>query len=101
MPWVWSATTEDELQQVFRTNDFDFLFTSGYAKPTCQVTLQDKDQLVKDVWLHNVLFHPRSELEQLKKSIVDTLEMNCLITMYRDSIWGLLASSSSFDVTPD
>ncbi len=101
MPWVWSATTEDELQQVFRTNDFDFLFTSGYAKPTCQVTLKDKDQLVKDVWLHNVLFHPRSELEQLKKGIVDTLEMNCLITMYRDSIWGLLASSSSFDVTPD
>ncbi len=27
--------------------------------------------------------------------------MNCLITRYRDEMWGLFASSSTFDVTPD
>ncbi len=69
-----------------------WLFTSGYAKPTCQVTLKDKDQL---------LFGYITIYSILKKGIVDTLEMNGLITMYRDSIWGLHASSSSFDVTPD
>ena len=98
---VSSASTEDGLQQVLESNNFDFLFTSGYSKPTCRVRLQDKDKLVKAVWLHNVLFHPRSELEQLKRGIRDTLEMDLLIAMHHDSIWSLLASSTTFDVTSD
>lgn len=98
---VCSSETEEELKHVLESNDFDFLFTSGYSKATCQVRIADKDKLVKTVWLHNVIFHPHSELQQLKKGIRDTLEMDFLIARYHDSMWGLLASSDTFDVTPD
>ena len=86
---------------MFEKDSFDFLFTCGYNKPICQIKVLDRENLVKAVWLHYVIFHPHAELEQLKKGMYDTLGVDALMTSHPDLMWGLLAASKTYDITAD
>ncbi len=72
----------------------------GYTKPTSQVKMADVKQLLAAVWLHFIKYHPHAELDQLKKGLSETLDFKMLIVMHPNCVWKLLASSSSYDVTP-
>ena len=94
-----ASSTQDQLRSVFDKHDFDFLFTCGYAKPISLVKLADVRQLVKTVWLHYVKFNPRVELEELRRGICETLQLDSLISAHAERVWKLLVSSKMYNVT--
>lgn len=63
--------------------------------------IEEKDEIIRCVWLHHVLFHPHAELEQLRRGIRETLQMELLCCLHPNDIRGLLASTSAYDVTSD
>lgn len=71
----------------------------GYTKGTSRVKLSDVTQLVATVWLHFVKFHPRAELDQLRKGLCETLDFKQIMALHSECVLKLLASSRSFDVT--
>ena len=81
-------------------DNFDFRFSCGYTKPTTLITLDDKEDLVRSIWLHFVLFQPHAELEQLRKGLYQTLRFELLVRSHPNEVWGVLAASTVFDVTP-
>lgn len=95
-----SASTVEELQTLLNEDDFNFRFHCGYTKPTTIVSLADREELVRSVWLHFVLFQPHAELQQLQKGMYRTLQFELLACMHPKEVWGLLAASTAFDVTP-
>lgn len=69
---VQSATSTEEFRSVV---DKELgLFECGYTKATGRLTLADKEQLIKALWLHHVFFLAHVELEQLQKGFRETLE---------------------------
>ena len=96
-----SATTTEQLQTLLNRDDFSFRFHCGYAKPATQVSLEDKDELIRCIWLHFVLFHPHAELEQLRKGLYQTLQFELLVCTHPNVVWGVLAASTVFNVTPE
>lgn len=80
-------------------DELGFRFECGYSKPTSKILLSDKDKIVKAVWLHYVYFIPHAELEQLRKGLRETLQLERLMCLYPEKMYYFLASSSNFDVT--
>ena len=64
------------------------------------ITIDDKHTMVRSIWLHFVLFQPHAELEQFREGLRSTLQFEHLVRNYSKEIWGLLASSDAFNVTP-
>ena len=93
-----TATTE-EVQALLQKDDFDFRFQCGYCKPTTKISIGDKDALIHAIWLHHVLFHPYAELEQLRKGLRETLQIELLVCLHAKELVGVLAASTAFDVT--
>ena len=86
--------------QVLLSDDvWDIRFTCGYTKPTHLIEIKDKDDFVRSIWLHFVLFHPFAELEQLRKGFQETLQMQLLVCTHGKEIRALLAPSRLFDVS--
>ena len=81
------------------TDEYGFRYQCGYAKPATLMTLEDKDCIVRAVWLHYVLYHPHAELEQLRRGLYSTLQFKHLIQSHPKELWGLLATSTVFNVT--
>ena len=79
--------------------ELDFRFQCGYLKPTYQIQLSDKDQIVKSVWLHYIFFLPHAELEQLRKGLRETLQLEMLICLHPQEVWSFFVASSDFEVT--
>ena len=65
------------------------------------MSLEDKDELIRCIWLHFVLFHPHAELEQLRKGLYQTLQFELLVCTHPNVVWGVLAASTVFNVTPE
>ena len=93
---VADVKTTAELQSLLSNEAFDFRFACGYTKPTHQLVLKDASEIVHSVWLHYVLFCPHTELEQLRKGLLETLQVQLLVSLHDDGIRALL---SLFDVT--
>ena len=51
-----------------RTNS-ELLLECGYYKPPSVVDLNDKEEIVKAVSLHHVIFKSKAELDQLKDGL--------------------------------
>lgn len=62
-------------------------------------TINDKENIVRTVWLHFVLFQPHAELAQLRKGLCNTLQFELLIIQYPQEMRAVLAASDIFDVT--
>lgn len=63
------------------------LRTSGYLKPVYLLHLSDKDELIKAVWLRYMFFLPHAELEQLKKGLRGTLQLEPFICKCQRDAW--------------
>ena len=97
---VQSATTTEQLQALLNGDDYTFRFHCGYTKPSTLVSLDDKEEFARSIWLHFVLFQPHAELEQLRKGPYQTLQFELLACAHPKEVWGILAASTVFDVTP-
>ena len=63
--------------------------------------ISDKEIIIRTIWLHYVFFHPHCELEQLCKGLCETLQVELLVCLHPERIHGLLAASTSYDITPE
>ena len=61
--------------------------------------MKEKDDFVRAIWLHFVLFSCYAELEQLHKGFQETLQMLSLVCTNRKDMRALLAPSSMFYVS--
>ena len=95
-----SVTNSAQLQALLKDHEFNFLYQCGYTKPIDSIKLSEKDQLIRCVWLHHVLFQPHAELDQLRKGLYNTLQFDHLVHSHAKEVWGLFAASDVFDVTP-
>jgi len=68
-------------------------------EPTSQMQLADKDHLLK--WLHYIFFVPHTELEQLRKGLRETLQLELLVCLHPHEIWSLLVALSDFEVSTE
>lgn len=89
------------MRSILGRDEFDFRFHCGYNKPTARIAMEDKQELLHCIWLHFVLFQPHAELEQMRKGMYQTLQFELLMIRYPDEVWGLLAASNQFEVTPE
>ena len=96
---VQEATTSEELQTFFEKEDYDFRFDCGYTKQTNQIVISDRDLFVKAIWLHYVFFLPHAELEQLRKGMRETLQLELVAILHPHEIRSFLVASSAFNVT--
>lgn len=97
---VQAVTSTTDLQSLLEL-EFDFRFDCGYTKPTMQITMDDRHDLVKAIWLHYVYFLPLAELQQLRKGFRETLQMELLTVRHSRSVHSLLIASQQFEVTAD
>ena len=65
-----------------------------------QLKLSDRDELFKSIWLHYTFFVPLAEIQQLRKGLRETLQVELLTALYPDEMHSFLVGSSMFDVTP-
>ena len=94
-------TTTEDLHQLLQDNEFDFRFRCGYSKPIASLNISDKDEFLRAIWLHHVLFQPYAELQQLQQGLKDTLDFELLLKVYPQEMWSLFVESSAYDVTAD
>lgn len=94
------ADTTDKLQSLLGEEIFNYRFSCGYHKPTIQITLGDRDDFIRSVWMHHVMFQPHAELEQLRKGINETLQFQQLLNLHPKEMWILFAATPAFSVTP-
>ena len=85
--------------KLLKREEFDFRFQCGYQKPMPSVTLEDKEMLIRCVWLHFVLYSPLAELKQLQKGLLEILQFKHLVDNYTKEVWGLLAASNMYEIT--
>lgn len=70
-------------------------------KPSCQLQMVDKEMLIKSIWLHYVFCALHVELEQLRKGLLKTLQMETFVHSYPREFYNYLVGSTMFDVMPE
>lgn len=98
---VQQAGSDEELRRVLGSNEYDFRFLCGYAKPLSSISLSNKNEFITSIWLHHVYFSVHAELQQLKDGFQSTLQVGDLVRDHPDEMYALLIPSKSFEVTPD
>ena len=76
-------------------------FECGYMKASTQLQLVDKEMLIKSIWLHFVFCALHVELEQMRKGLFETLEIETFVHLYPKEFYGYLIGSTTFDATPN
>ena len=56
-------------------------------KPSCQLQMVDKEVLIKSIWLHYVFCALHVELEQLRKGLLETLQIETFVCSYPKEFW--------------
>lgn len=82
-------------------NELEIRFEAGFTKPTTSLSLEDKQDLIRAIWLQFVYFIPHAELEQLKKGFQETLKMGDLVREYPESVFHFLVPNSDYEVSAD
>lgn len=93
-----TAKSTNVLREII-TEHLGFRFQCGYTKPTTQIDLTDKEQLVRALRLHHVFFVPLAELEQLRSRLRETLQLEILMCSHPALMLGFLVASNNFEVT--
>lgn len=89
------------MRSVVETDFSDIRFDCGFTKPLQKLELSDKDALIKAIWLHYMYFLPLAELQQLRKGLRETLQLEILFCIHPEDMFGFLVASSNFNVTPE
>lgn len=74
-------------------------FECGFHKPTSQLELSDRNELLKTIWLHYSFFVPLAEIQQLRNGLRETLQLELLVALYPDEMHSFFVGSSLFNVT--
>lgn len=98
---VLEANSTQDLQNLLSHEEFDFRFDCGYSKATSQLELSHREELVKSIWLHYVFFKPHAELDQLRKGLRETLQLDVLAIMHPQEMRSFLVASAEYDISPD
>lgn len=71
---------EAEFQSLLQSEGFaNFLIDCGYCKPICNISLSDKDDILRMVTLHYLLFRISQETEQFVKGLKETLNFGYIM----------------------
>ena len=73
----------------------EFRFECGYLKPTRSISIDDKEKIIKAIWLQ------LAELHQFRKGFRETLQMNLLILRDTNGVYKFLIPNKYFEVTAD
>ncbi len=84
---------------MLQSEHFEFIFECGYSKLVSSVDITCKEEIIKCIWLHYAFFAIHAELQQLRKGIRETLQMELPICMYPNEVHSLLVPSSSLKIT--
>ena len=68
-----NVESDDELQQLLRSEYFDFQYTCGYNK---RIQFHNIRDFLRDVFLHYVVYSVNAELTQLKNGLMNTLQID-------------------------
>ena len=69
MMQVSNVQTTEELQTLLDSEEFSFRFEFGFGVPSCKVTLADREDIVKSLSLHNLIYANKAEIDQLKEGL--------------------------------
>ena len=95
------ASTSEEMKALLSSSEFDFRFSCGSTRNVQQIQVQEKEDFIRSIWLHYVLFQPLGELDQLRQGLLDTLQVRVLSLSHGTKLRSLLAYSKVFEVTTD
>lgn len=96
-----SARTTEELQGLLSGEVYDFRFDCGYSKSTTAMSLEDGKEMVHCIWLYHIMFQCHAALDQFRRGLCETLQFGHLMSTYAEEARGLLAASTTFNVTAD
>ena len=96
-----AATATSDLQKLLETEEFAFRFDCGYSKATFQIDISNRDELIKSIWLHYVFFLPHAELDQLRKGLRETLQLEILVILHPNEMRSFLVASTDYDINPN
>ena len=65
------------------------------------MTLSDKKEFIRAIWLHHIFFSVHAELEQLRKGLRNTLQVELLACIHGEHLHSLLTSTRAFDLTSE
>lgn len=94
------GTTTEEFKAEIKDEKYDFRFNCGHIKPTTAMSIDDKAEFIRSIWLHHIFFMPHAELEQMRKGFRETLQIELLVCLHGELIHSVLASTKAFDPTP-
>lgn len=63
------TTNEQEFRSLLSSDEFDFRFTCGVAKPTARISFSEKQQIVCAMCLHYTVLVSLAELEQFRRGL--------------------------------
>ena len=85
-----SANSEEEVKEIVKTESFDFQYTCGYNKV---VSLSNREEFVKAICMHYVIYNVHTELTHLRNGLMQTLQMRKFAQDHAVELWSLLAIS--------
>ena len=91
--------TSDELKALISHPEYQFIYDCGYLKPSNSHTIEDREDLIRCIWLYYVLFQPHAALEQLCAGFCETLQMERIVCIHSEELFGILIGSGAFDPT--
>ena len=93
MMQVANVQTAEELQKLLDSEEFSFRFEFGFGIPSCKVTLADREDVVRSLSLHNLIYANKAEIDQLKEGL-RTLGVLSLLEKYPHHFRPLLQSTT-------
>ena len=96
---VLGAQSEEELQAVLCTGDYDFRFDCGFSQPTSAITMETRIEFVQAIAQHYCVFSIYAEIMQLRSGLLGVLDMQRLAEDHPVEFWSLMAANSTEKVT--
>ena len=95
---ITEATTDESVRS-FASEYSDMLLESGFTKASSAITLADREDMIKSLCLHHIIFKCKGELDQLKEGLC-TLGVAAAIKVLPDTFECLFTTTKEI-LTPD
>ena len=92
------ASDEVHLEQVLAEDDCSFIFDCGCS---CQITMDNRLEVLEAVWKHLTHFAINAELTQLREGLRGVLNFGTLMDMHPAAVFTLLSMAHVTPVTAD
>ena len=61
------ASTSEDMKALLSSPEFDIRFSCGFTRNVQQMQIKEREDFIRAIWLHCVLFQPLGELDQLRQ----------------------------------